>query len=273
MFLLKSVKKSESKEVLLIPIEQIKPNPYQPRKDFSLQGIDELAKSISEYGVLQPITVRRIGVEAYELVAGERRLRACKIAGFKSIPATVLSIAEADSAVIAMIENLQREDLHFIEEAKGYQSLIDHHGLTQEEIARKMGKTQSTIANKVRILRLPDVVKELVFQGNLTERHARSLLRLPDEEMKLKATSQIIKNNMNVKETESLVERMLNSIQYKQMAKERHKKAKEGHIDLRIFINTIKQAVSMMKDYGLPSQMTQIDNDDNIEIIVRIPKM
>lgn len=273
MFGLKQVKKSEGKEVIQIPTEQIKPNPYQPRKDFAVQSLEELARSIGEYGVLQPVTVRKTGSDAYELVAGERRLRASKMAGCNFIPAIVLTAEEKDSAVIAMIENLQREDLHFLEEAKGYQSLIIHHGFTQDEIAKKLGKNQSTVANKLRILRLPDVIKELILQGSLTERHARALLRLPEEEMRIKAANQIIKSNSNVKEAEALIERMLNSMQYKQLAKERQKKAADGHVDLRIFINTIKQAVNMMKDYGLPSQLTQIDNEDNIELIVRIPKM
>ena len=273
VFGLKNVKKIEGKEVIQIPTEQIKANPYQPRKYFAEQPLDELARSIGEYGVLQPIIVRKTGLDTYELVAGERRLRACKMAGYNSIPAIVLIVAEKDSAVIAMIENLQRENLHFIEEAKGYQSLILHHGFTQEEIAKKLGKNQSTVANKLRILRLPDAIKELILQGSLTERHARALLRLPEEEMRMKATNQILKNNSNVKEAEALIERMLNSAQYKQLAKERQKKSPDGHIDLRIFINTIKQAVNMMKDYGLPSQLTQIDNEDNIELIVRIPKM
>ena len=178
---------------------KIRPNPYQPRKEFSKQALEELSQSIKEYGVLQPITVRRIGSDSYELVAGERRLRASKMVGMEYIPAIVIATHEKDSAILAMIENLQREDLHYLDEAVGYASLIQDHGFTQEELAKKIGKNQSTIANKIRLLRLPDNIKKLLIMNNLTERHARALLRLPDDELKLKALKQIIKKKIYCK--------------------------------------------------------------------------
>ena len=166
------------REVARIPIEAIRPNPYQPRCVFAQEALEELCASIKQYGLLQPISVRKAGNDAYELIAGERRLRACRMAGMTAIDAIVFSAYEQDSAVIAMMENLQRENLHYMEEAEGYQNLIRDHGLSQDELARRLGKNQSTIANKMRILKLPLTVKRMLLQYNLTERHARALLRL-----------------------------------------------------------------------------------------------
>lgn len=174
------------REVSSIPISKIKTNPYQPRKFFSENAIKELARSIREVGLLQPITLRSTA-SGYELVAGERRLRACKMLGMKEISAIVVpNMRECEAALLAMIENLQREDLHFLEEAEGYQSLMRQHGLTQEELGRRLSKSQSCIANKVRLLRLPRSIKEKIISYQLTERHARALMRLPDESLQNK---------------------------------------------------------------------------------------
>lgn len=255
----------------LIPVMMIKPNPYQPRKNFSQQSLEELSSSIKEIGLIQPITVRATGINNYELIAGERRLRASKMAGLEVIPAIIVSGDERDSAIMAMIENLQREDLHYLEEARGYLGLIQDHGLTQEELAKKIGKSQSTIANKVRLLRLSDEVKELLIQQDLTERHARSLLRLPDDELRLKALRKIIEKNYNVKDTELFIERTMERIQ--RGSKEPGKrKVVGGYRDLRIFVNTIKNAVVMMKDYGITPLVTEVDTGDTLEITVTIPK-
>ena len=197
------------REVARIPIEAIRPNPYQPRRVFAQEALEELCASIKQYGLLQPISVRKAGNDAYELIAGERRLRACRMAGLTTIDAIVFSAYEQDSAVIAMMENLQRENLHYMEEAEGYQNLIRDHGLSQDELARRLGKNQSTIANKMRILKLPLTVKRMLLQYNLTERHARALLRLHDEEMQVKIVNVIVQQNLNVKATEDLVERTL----------------------------------------------------------------
>ncbi|WP_414480731.1 nucleoid occlusion protein [Caldicoprobacter sp.] len=256
-----------------IPIDKVRPNPYQPRKEFSKQGLEELSESIKQYGVLQPITVRKIGSDGYELIAGERRLRACQMIGMKYIPAIVLNISESDSAIVAMIENLQRENLHYLDEAMGYACLIHDHGFTQEELARKIGKNQSTIANKMRLLKLPDNIKKMLLEHNLTERHARALLRLPDDDLKLKVLQQVISKKYNVKETEMLVEKVLKKLQSDKVKEIKHKRVKSAcNKDMRIFINTIKRAVSLIKEYGLNPQMTQIDNEDSVEIIVKIPK-
>jgi ParB family chromosome partitioning protein len=172
---------NDNKAIINIPIDEIAPNPYQPRKDFSGSSLEELATSIKEYGVLQPVNVRKIGGKGYELVSGERRLRATRLAGMEVIPAVVIEVVEQDSAVIALIENLQREDLNFMEEAEGYHNLISDHGMTQEELAKKVGKKQSTIANKLRLLKLNNKIKKTILENELTERHARALLKLPGE--------------------------------------------------------------------------------------------
>ena len=157
---------ASSKQMENIPIDMIKPNPYQPRKNISIKGLEELAQSIKQYGVIQPITVRRSSSGGYELIAGERRLRAAKMAGLDYICSIIIDTYEQDSAILAMIENLQRENLHFLEEAEGYASLIEDHGFTQEELAVKLGKNQSTIANKLRILRLSGKIKEILIKAS-----------------------------------------------------------------------------------------------------------
>ena len=258
-----------------IPVNLVRPNPYQPRKTFSLQALDELARSIKEYGVIQPITVRQLSDKGYELVAGERRLRACKLNKMEFIPAIIIDSLEQDSAMIALIENLQREDLHYIEEAKGYASLINDHNMTQEQLATKLGKSQSTIANKLRILRLPVRVKDMVIKENLTERHARALLKLADEDLQTKVAARIIEKKLNVRETEALIERYIDKIQERKAGKLPKSKQKilfKRSKDVRVFINTIHNAVKMMKDYGVTAGYSQVDKGDRIEITVTIPK-
>ena len=231
----------KSRIVQEIPIERIRPNPYQPQKRVS-KRLWKNIMSIREYGLLQPITVRRISNDIYELVAGERRLKASKMIGMKSIPAIVITTHERDSAILAMIENLQREDLHYFDEAVGYASLINDHGFTQEELAKKIGKNQSTIANKIRLLKLPESIKKLILMNNLTERHARALLRLPDDELKMKVVKQIIRKKYNVKDTEMLI-RILSKLQLNESNSPKHMKG----IDMAIpgfLINTIKKPLT-----------------------------
>jgi len=267
---------SFSREVESIPIHMIKPNPYQPRKNFTTQGLEELAQSIREYGVIQPITVRKTGPDGYELIAGERRLRAGKMAGLTHIPSILVDTYEEDSAIMAMIENLQRENLHYLEEAKGYESLIQDHGFTQEELASKLGKNQSTIANKLRILRLSEEVKEVLIKENLTERHARALLKLPDEPLQLKTVRQVVKDKLNVRDTERLIDQTIEKIRDHQRDKliqsRKSRKSLSGKKDLRIFTNTIHNAIRLMEKYGLSVQYHQIEKEDRIEITVSIPK-
>ena len=267
---------SFSREVESIPIHMIKPNPYQPRKNFTTQGLEELAQSIREYGVIQPITVRKTGQDGYELIAGERRLRAGKMAGLTHIPSILVDTYEEDSAIMAMIENLQRENLHYLEEAKGYESLIQDHGFTQEELASKLGKNQSPIANKLRILRLSEEVKEILIKENLTERHARALLKLPDDQLQIKAVRQVVAAKLNVRDTERLIDQYIEKIRDHQrnniIRSRKNRNSLSGKKDLRIFTNTIHNAIRLMEKYGLSVKYHQVEKEDRIEITISIPK-
>lgn len=262
-------KSSEKKcKLVKIPIQDISTNPNQPRKTFDDASIKELAASIEHYGLIQPITVRSLFSNKYELIAGERRLRACTLAGFKTIPAIVIEADPCDSAALALIENLQREDLNYIDEAEAYSNLLIDFGLTQEELAQRIGKTQATIANKIRILKLSPAVKKILRENELTERHARALLRLETEEEQIKALEMICSKMLNVKQTDELIELML-------LPKKTNKKKKKPvrvFKDIRIFVNTIKQAVDIMKQAGIDAVSEKKENDEYIEYIVRIPK-
>lgn len=263
-------KLSENKSIMNIPIDNIAPNPYQPRKSFNSLSLDELSDSIRSYGVLQPINVRKIGENGYELIAGERRLRAAKLAGLEEIPAIVVEVVEQDSAVIALIENLQREDLNFLDEAEGYYNLINDHDMTQEELAKKVGKNQSTIANKLRLLRLPQDIKKEILKNNLTERHARALLKLPDEKLQHKAIKAIVTRSLNVKKTEDLIEKYLDEIA---VTKEKpSEKRIRGKINYNIYVNTIKNTYKEILKTGFKMQYNQEDKGDYIEISMKIPK-
>lgn len=262
----------EKKKIYNIPINHIIPNPYQPRKNFDRMGLNELSESIKKYGVLQPIMVRKMCEERYELVAGERRLRACMIAGMSEIPSIIVNIDDNDSAIFALIENLQREDLSFLEEAEGYYHLIKEHGLTQEELAQSLGKNQSTIANKLRLLKLSPIIKKIIKDNDLTERHARALLKLPDEQTQLRLLKTVCEKGLNVKKTEELVKEMLDNISGGEQGKPKEKTNIKIFRDIRIFVNTIKQTVEMMKKSGVDAQTTKFDKGDYIEYVIKIPK-
>jgi len=265
-------KDHSKKTVEYIHISKIRPNPYQPRKEFAEKPLLELSQSIKEYGLIQPITVRKMADGFYELIAGERRLRACKMAGMEVIPALVKESQEEDLAVLAMVENLQRENLHYLEEAMGFFSLITDHGFTQEELARKIGKSQSTIANKLRLLKLPNEVKELLRNSQLTERHSRALLRLSDKSQQLRVIHEIIEKGLSVKATEELIDSILTKKQKDEVKKNTNKKFVKAFKDFRIVLNTVKAAVDTMKDSGLPAEYRQVDKGDSIEITITIPK-
>lgn len=268
----KAEKKDELKNISYLNIESVRPNPYQPRKQFSKASLEELCDSIKQYGVIQPINVRKITNNHYELVAGERRLRAATMAGLKEIPAIIINVNDNDSAVMALIENLQREDLSYMEEAEGYNNLINDHGFTQEELAHKIGKSQSTIANKIRLLKLPPMVKKMLQDNNLTERHARALLKLHDEQLQLKVLKHVCEKGLNVKKTEELVERAIDRFTRQEKAQASERKFTHAIKDIRIFINTIKQAIDVMKKSGVNVKAAQLDRGEYIEFIIRVPK-
>ena len=264
---MKSVVQSEIK---IIPIKSIKPNPYQPRKEFNRRALEELSQSIKTYGLIQPISVRKLCGESYELVAGERRLRASEIADLENIPAIIVNYKDHDSAMVALIENLQREDLTFIEEAEGYFNLINDHGFTQQELAEKLGKSQSTIANKLRILKLPDEIKRILIQNNLSERHARALLRLPDKKLKKKVAKKIVNEDLAVNKTEKVIE----NIWYDSTKddEEKHSQNIKGRINIKIYINTLKSAFKAIKENCTRAKYIERDMGDYVEVVVQIPK-
>lgn len=257
-------KESESMKVVSLPIERVFPNPSQPRKNFDTISLEELTASIEEFGILQPITVRKVK-GGYEIVAGERRWRAAENAGLDTIPAIILNVDEKKSALLALLENLQRDDLSFFEIAESYQNLIRNQGMTQEEIAKKLGKSQSTIANKLRLLRLYPRTKRLITEYSLTERHARALLHLSDEESQVLAVRTINDKKLNVLETEELVKKMLKS----SAPKTQTVKLKSFQ-DLRVFTNTIKRALNVMRDGGIDADMQTNSFDWGIEYIIKV---
>jgi len=265
-------KQEDLKNITYINIDFVRPNPYQPRKQFNKISLEELCESIKQYGVIQPINVRKISNNTYELVAGERRLRAAKMAGLAEIPAIIVDVDDNNSAVMALIENLQREDLNYMEEAEGYNNLINEHGFTQEELAQKIGKSQSTIANKIRLLKLAPLVKKILADNNLTERHARALLKLHDEQLQLKVLKYVCEKGLNVKKTEELVERAIEKYTRQASEKASEKKMTRAIKDIRIFVNTIRQAIEMMKKSGVNAKAAQIDRGEYVEFIIRIPK-
>lgn len=260
---------AEKDKIAFIEIDRIEPNPYQPRRSFDEGKIDELARSIKTYGLLQPIIVRhKRGGAGYQLVVGERRYLACKSLGMGKIPAVVKELTDNAVATVALIENLQREDLNFIEEAEGYARLIDDFGFTQEVLAQRIGKSQSTIANKLRLLKLPDRVKSLLVKEELTERHARALLKLPTREEQEKMVAEILKKDMNVRQTENRIEEMLK----KPVVKDDWGYRKAVVTDLRIFLNTIRQAIYIIRKSGLNPEVIENDLGEHYEIIIKLPK-
>lgn len=258
------------REVSSIPISKIKTNPYQPRKFFSENAIKELARSIREVGLLQPITLRSTA-SGYELVAGERRLRACKMLGMKEISAIVVpNMRECEAALLAMIENFQREDLHFLEEAEGYQSLMRQHGLTQEELGRRLSKSQSCIANKVRLLRLPRSIKEKIISYQLTERHARALMRLPDESLQNKIADRAGREGLSVMATENLVEQELARIYVSEDDTQRKVRCHLGHT---IYLNSIRHTIEKIRGCGAEIDVVREDKPDKVVLTIEIPKV
>ncbi|MCL2048894.1 MAG: ParB/RepB/Spo0J family partition protein [Defluviitaleaceae bacterium] len=255
-----------SNEILHLPIGSVTPNPYQPRRIFDTCALDELAESIRVYGVLQPISVRSINGVNYELIAGERRLRASRMAGMATIPAILVDVGDLDSAVLAILENLQRQNLHYLEEAEGFQNLIGEYAFTQEALAQRIGKKQSTIANKLRLLRLPRAVQKQLIEHELTERHARALLRLETEAEQLAVISKIASEHLTVSKSEELIEETVR----KPAEKKKPIPFKAYIRDIRILTNSIQENLEIVRRAGLGATFDMQQTDTGYDINIKI---
>lgn len=262
-----------SKRLVEVNVASIHPNPYQPRATFDEESIAELAQSIQQVGLLQPLLVRKVD-DGYELVAGERRLRAVTSLGMEKVACIVQQdIEDESSAMMALIENLQREDLHYLEEAQCYQKLLETYGLTQDELANRLGKSQSSIANKLRLLKLSDEVKAAMTEKRLSERHARALLKLTDDKQRLDAVERIAEKGLSVKETEQMVEKTLNkAYDEKQDGAKPRPKLMRIVRDYRLFMNTINQAVNQLRESGMTVEVEQSDRADGVDIKISVTR-
>ena len=258
-------RKKEEDKLLFLPPSTIRPNPNQPRSLFDPEGLDELAASIREHGILQPLTVR--GAEGgYELVAGERRLRAAMMAGLDTVPCLVLRVDGENSSLLALVENLQRRDLDFMEEAAALARLVRDYGLSQEEVARRIGKSQPAVANKLRLLRLSPRVVELLRDHHLSERHARALLRLEDKDAQLAALNYIIAHDLTVARAEAYIDSLL--------TEEPASPRRPTYIikDVRLFLNTVARGLDLIRSAGLDARCQRRDEEDAILLTIRLPK-
>lgn len=259
-------KNKEINKVVLIPIENIRKSSSQPRTHFDTESLEELAQSISANGLLQPVTVRKLGDNLYELIAGERRTMAFKKLGYDVIPAIVEDFSEEQSIVLTLIENLQRKDLNYFEEAIGIAQLMHELGLNQQQVSRRLGKAQSTVANKLRLLKYSPETQQKMIDANFTERHARAMLKLPDENCVNAAIAAVAKDNFNVEQTEQLVASMLKKMSPKQGTRIIVIK------DMRMFMNSIQKAISTMNQAGIPVDTSKIENENYVEVHIKIPK-
>ena len=255
--------------IVYLSTEDIVPNPVQPRKLFDDEGLEELSRSIKDYGILNPLSVRLRG-SRYELVAGERRLRAARLAGLREVPCILLDVNMEDASLIALVENLQRRDLDFIEEANGINQLIRMFGMSQEEAARRIGKSQSAVANKLRLLRLPPDVLEALRQNGLTERHGRALLRLPDGDRQRAALLYIIDNGLTVAATDAYIDALL-----QEPEPETPKPGSRRTFvlkDVRVFLNSLSRSIDLMKQGGIDAGVQREETEDRLILTISIPK-
>ena len=250
----------ETGRVVFLPARAIRPNPAQPRKIFSEEALEELRDSISHHGILQPLSVRRVGT-GYELIAGERRLRAARMAGLTEIPCIIMTMDEKESGMAAMIENLQRQDLDFIEEARGISHLMEQWSMSQEQVARMLGKSQSAVANKLRLLRHSPQVLTAIREKALTERHARALLKLSTEPEKLSAIAVISQLGMSVARTESYIENLLEG-----------NREKNTRPNVGAFLNNLNQSLARIQLSGIPAVSERRETDSQIVLTITIPK-
>ncbi len=266
--------------ILYLRPDDIAPSPVQPRRYFDETALQELSESIRSYGVLNPLTVR-LRAGRYELVAGERRLRAARIAGLREVPCILVDVSMEDASLLALVENLQRRDLDFVEEANGIRQLIVTFGMSQEEAARRIGKSQSAVANKLRLLRLPPDVLEALLKNGLSERHGRALLRLPDESLQRQALGYILENDLTVAATEACVEALLTAAEETPSEPEREppqeeekKEPRRSFIlkDVRVFLNSLTRNIAVMKQGGIDADLSREETDEQLILTISIPK-
>lgn len=257
----------ESSRVIYIPVTEIRPNPSQPRTTFSPEGLQELADSIREHGILQPLSVRRRSAGGFELISGERRLRAAKLAELRQVPCIVVSATDVESSLLALVENLQRRDLDYIEEATALQQLISTFHLSQEDAARRIGKSQSAVANKLRLLRLSPELLTALRDAGLSERHARALLRL-NEEQRPAALSYIIAQELNVAQTDAYIDRLVTP----QEEQPQRKRPSIYIKDIRLFLNSLNRGLETMKRSGLAAVCGREETEEDLILTIRIPK-
>ena len=250
----------ETGRVVFLPARSIQPNPSQPRKIFKPEALDELAKSIQKHGILQPLSVRRVGT-GYELIAGERRLRAGIMSGLTELPCIIMRMDDRESGLLALVENLQRQDLDFIEEARGIQALMQQGLLSQEQVSAMLGKSQSAIANKLRLLRHSEKVLLALREGELSERHARALLKLTDEGQKLQVIEYICKHQLSVAKTEQYIQQLLSQ-----------KEGKPLMANVGAFLNNLNQSLARIQLSGVPAVSERLETDSRIVLTITIPK-
>ena len=263
--------KNVHEQIEQIPIEKVKPNKYQPRSVFATEKIEELARTIHTHGVIQPIVVRSTEGDFYEIIAGERRYRAMQLLEWTEVPAIIRNLDDKETASIALIENLQREELTPIEEAYAYEQLLALHSLTQEALAQRIGKGQSTVANKLRLLKLPDEIKEALMKKEISERHARALIPLKLKDLQITLYKEVVAEQLNVKQLEERVYKALHPEEDK-ASKNKKKKRISVSRDVRIALNTIKQSLDLVAKSGIEVETEEEDSEDFYKITVKIPK-
>ncbi|KZE37573.1 nucleoid occlusion protein [Bhargavaea cecembensis] len=262
-----------SEDVIKVRLADIIPNRFQPRTIFDEEKIDELARTINIHGVIQPIVIRPIEDGKFEIIAGERRFRAMKKLKWTEVPAIIRDMDDKETASVALIENLQREELTAIEEAMAYDKLLKLHSLTQEALAQRLGKGQSTVANKLRLLKLPEPIRRGILDREISERHARSLIPLKEEELQLQVFAEIKEHQYNVKQLEARIQEILNPPEEEPAPETKPKKRRKAvSKDVRIALNTIRQSLSLVNQSGIRLQTEEEDEEEFYKITVRIPK-
>ena len=263
--------------VLWLRTDELAPNPLQPRRSFDEEALRELSESIRAYGILNPLTVR-LRAGRYELVAGERRLRAAKLAGLREVPCILVDVSLEDASLLALVENLQRKDLDFVEEARGIRRLIMTFGMSQEEAARRLGKSQSAVANKLRLLRLPEDVLEALLRNGLSERHGRALLRLPGSDLQRAALSHVLEHGLTVAATEDYVEQLLTAPPEEAEAEDGspEEKAQPRRTlvlkDVRVFLNSLTRGLAVMQQGGIAAELKREESEEALVLTISIPK-